>query len=658
MGCTLCIDERFFCILGYMFRQIYIPMNLGERFGSNWHGRNTRPSKLLVYSILISIFILLTNVAIVLFIHDARLKVILFDLPYPLWALIGSAGLFYAARQSARYSQRLFFTWGILAAALLSFSAGDITWVILENILEISPFPSVADGFYLLYYPLFLIGVLRLATRPLNGREQLKTLLDMSSVMLASVLVLWNYWLGPLAMSVKDESALVQILSLAYPVGDLILLWALLMLLYRRPEGHIARPLLLLAMGVGIEIVMDGLFGYQSILGTYTSGWLDIGWLCSHLLKFIAGIWQATTVQASVAGADRPANSETSPHLNSWITYLPYIGLGGVYLLLVEGHFKALPTNFLWTALGVGSIIGFLLLRQILTLQENTLLFDQVQTILSQIRQQALELHQTNQGLASARDHALEAARLKSEFLTTMSHEIRTPMNGVIGMTELLQGTDLDAEQQEYAAIVANEADHLLHIINNILDFAKIEADKLLLDIQDFAPAHLLAKAAELTATKASAKQIALLTFIAADVPARVRGDEGRLRQILLNLVDNAIKFTEQGEVVVRLTLEAATPTHVMLRVTVTDTGIGISAADQQRLFQPFTQAAGRARQNGGAGLGLALVSRLVNLMNGSIGLESELGKGSTFWFTVCLASVPIATHYCTPASFSRLAIR
>ncbi len=240
--------------------------------------------------------------------------------------------------------------------------------------------------------------------------------------------------------------------------------------------------------------------------------------------------------------------------------------------------------------------------------------------------------------LESARQEALESSRLKSEFLATMSHEIRTPMNGVIGLTSLLLDSELDETQRQYAEGVRGAGEALLSVINDILDFSKLEAGKVVLDPVDFDPRGLVDDVGALLAPAASSKQLELIAYCLAEVPTGVFGDPGRIRQILLNLASNAVKFTARGEVAVKVTAVAAPQGEARLRFEVTDTGIGIEAADQSRLFESFSQAdASTTRRFGGTGLGLAISRSLVEVMGGSIGVESEVGVGSTFWFEVPL---------------------
>jgi signal transduction histidine kinase len=271
--------------------------------------------------------------------------------------------------------------------------------------------------------------------------------------------------------------------------------------------------------------------------------------------------------------------------------------------------------------------------------EQNAALEETVHRRTLHLEQTLVELRQGNAEVEAARE---SATRYKSEFLSNITHELRTPMNGVIGMADLLLQTQLDQRQNEFIKIIRQSADAMMAIIGDVLDFSKIEVGRLSFEVVDFDLIETVKSTEKMLAQRALDKGIQLAIAIASDVPARLRADPRRLRQVLTNLIGNAIKFTIKGKVIVRISKESETAREAKIRFEVEDSGIGISLEAQGLLFQAFSQADGSTtRKYGGTGLGLAIAMQLVALMKGEVGVHSELGKGSTFWFTARMEKQP-----------------
>ena len=485
---------------------------------------------------------------------------------------------------------------GLIATGLAANAVAELIWYGYAWSGE-TPEVSLADvpfvgGYVALISAMLVITLLR---RPGSRRIDPDAVIDVVTVVLVSVIVFWSTAVHDIVVDPALTPPERAVFAL-YPLADSVLLaLAVRLAVTRRTRSTLGH---LFVLGVGLWLAAD--LGY--LARGETTAWTDACWMLGSALMAVSTWrrWQP------------PAEADVVPSSRTVVGRLTVAALPLLLppALIAVAYVRGLEVRPIEGAVAMLALVAVAFLRTARLL---------------------LAERETLAELARARDEALAASRAKTAFLATMSHEIRTPMNGVLGLNDLLLTTTLDERQRQYAEGVRGAGHSLLAIINEILDFSKIESGHLELEEIDYDVVGLVVAVGELMGEPAAGAGLTLTTTCDPDVPPALRGDPGRVRQVLLNLVGNALKFTADGEVAVRV---ARDPDG--LRFSVSDTGIGVEESD--RLFEAFSQAdSSTTRKYGGTGLGLAICRELVEAMGGRIGVDSVVGRGSTFWFTLPL---------------------
>lgn len=355
------------------------------------------PARFLSHSIKIAALFFFLYLVELFLLREEQQRLVATDVTAPLINIFAVAGLYLAAYYSLKNTRRSAMAWRFCFLAQFFYLAGDIAWAILEAGFGIEPFPSIADVFYIIFYPLLFIGILLLSERNYSREEWMKKGLDIAIITIASLLIFWNFFLGPLAATQMEEPFFTQALGLAYPIGDMLILWALFVLLYNGSCIHDSIPILLLGTGTLVMVLTDSAFSIQSISGMYVSGGvIDIGWTVVYLLFGLAGISQAVYTQADIG---LPKQHVLSGLFRKITLAIPYMLLIGAFALLVHSYLTPMPMGFFPIACGVALTIGLVLLRQMITLAENTRLVRQLNLAVERVQNQAAEVEQFNQDL-------------------------------------------------------------------------------------------------------------------------------------------------------------------------------------------------------------------------------------------------------------------
>jgi diguanylate cyclase (GGDEF)-like protein len=409
-----------------------------------------------------------------------ELRTVFSDLLACLVDMLAAAAVFFTAVRASKQSRELGILWGMVWAAIITYAMGDITWALLELVLKEPPFPSIADFFYLMYYPILLIGVALLPAESSTRIQRINRMLDSGIVMIASLLVFYNLLLVPIMLANASYPAIERAILVAYPVGDIALFMALIMIINNRARGVDPMAMVLMAGSFLITIITDGIYSYQTLQGTYVSGGLlDVGWVAEALLLGLAGVAQYTAMESPDSPILRRLFVRHVGKLRVARYYVPYLWLIAAFCLLVQGALTRLPMSFAWLSAGVGAVIGLVLLRQLLTLGENDKLNKELQRSVLNFQIQAAKLERSNLALNS---EISERKRIEERLSYDSLHDSMTKLaNRVLFMDRLGQALEYAKRRPDYSfAVLFVDLDQF-KIINDSL--GHMTGDQLLIAV-------------------------------------------------------------------------------------------------------------------------------------------------------------------------------